>query len=328
MSQRSHHNWLRSLSRASAILAVLAFAAHTASAANLMFIGQYENLRPVPQLIDSIPASSPQTLVTTANGLTLPSKAFSQAFTFTAVFPGYPYFGGTALRYQRLGVFSVSYNPPNGTTTFNPTNATYPYVTFSPPNGFVRQKFGPNGLGGPMTLIKSTYYFGQAAATGGGYYNFAVPFTLTYGGCRFCVDIAGFSTATHTFLTTGAGAPVTNVKALKAWGAPPMTGTVTLSNPTPNAATYTVFTGMDNRVPTASGSSGTLQMIAPRIMNGYGLLGPPPAPMDGTATVTGIQTGLVGTNRTTLQVTPEPAQVALLACGILSLAGLRRMRRR
>lgn len=337
MLRRLRSNRLRGPLRTGALMALflilITFAAQSASAQNVLFIGKYENLRPLPYVIDSIPPSSAQPLVTTpgattgqVNGFTLPTKAFSQAFSFTATFPGYPFLFGSADRYQKQAVFAASYNTPSGISTFNPTNVLYPYATLTPPPGFVRQNFGPNGFGGAMTIVKRTAYTGLFAAGIGGNYEFSIPFTLTYGGCRFCLDLAGFSIAEHTFATTGGTAmsPITNIKLFKAWGGPAMTGVITLSNPAPNAATYTVFTGMDNR--NAAGTSGTIQLISPRLLFGYGIEGPIPPPGDGTGTVTNIQTGVVGTLRTTIQV-PEPAQLALITVGAFGLVGLVRRRR-
>lgn len=145
------------------------------------------------------------------------------------------------------------------------------------------------------------------------------------------MDLAGASTAVHTFLTTGttgtggSSAPVSNIKLFKAWGGFAMTGAVTLSNPAPNAATYTIITAMDSR--NTAGTSGTIQLVTPRILYGYGIAGPPPAPQDGTGTVTGLQTGVVGANHTTLNFLPEPGQIALLGIGILGLMGISRLRR-
>lgn len=312
-----------------------ALAAQTASAQTVLFIGSYDQLRPNPRLVDEIPPSSPQTLVTTpgagtlVNGFTLPSRAFSQMFSFTtASIPGYPYLFGSADRYQGQATFAASYRTPNASSTINPTNVNYPYTTLMTPPGFIRQKFGPNGFGAPMTIFKRTNYTGLFDV-GAGASQFFAPFYLTYGSCvggPTCYDFIAISSAYHTTITTGGTAmlPVTNIRAFKGLGAPAMTGSVTISQPFSNFDTYTMFTAMDNR--NAAGTSGTIQVISPRLSFGYTILGPQPAPGDGSGTVVAFSGANMGAIRTSIQV-PEPAQIALISIGALGILGLRRIRR-
>ena len=68
-----------------ALVLLAALAAHTASSQTLLFHGNYDQLRPLPRVVDVIPPSSFGTLVTvpgTPVGFTVPSRLFSEMFSF------------------------------------------------------------------------------------------------------------------------------------------------------------------------------------------------------------------------------------------------------
>lgn len=318
------------------LVALLTFAAQVASANNNMFIGKFVQENPGNRLIGSFTAASPQPLVTVpatgtqvVDGFTLPLKRFSLVSgPTTRSFPGYLYVVSTN-RYNKAGAFEEGFHPKSGLSTFNPPNSGYPYATLTPPPGFVRRQFGPNGFGGPMPIVGNAYFDGQVAG-GVGYFDFAAQLTASWGhGPGFQKDVGGWSTAAHQSLTTGTpaapGGPVTNQKVFGIWGAEPMTGTVTLSNPLPFAATYKVATAMDDR---NLAGTGTIQMIQPGLSYGYGVVGGPvPPPLDGSRGITNLRNGTINLIRTVVTV-PEPGQVALISAGILGLGGLARFRRR
>lgn len=336
MAKRFRDRLLGSLVRSSgavlALLVLLSIGAQSANAQNNLFIGSLIQENPGNRVLGSFGPSSPQPLVTTAatgtqvnDGFTLPSKQFSlMSGPTTKSFPGYLYVV-TTTRYNKAGAFSDGFHPKGGVSTLAPPNTGYPYLTLTPPGGFVRRKFGPNGFGGPMGFIANANFDGQAAAQTG-YYDFAAALTANWGsGPGFVQGLGGWSTAAHQSLTTGSGAAVTNQKVFKIVGAEMMTGTATMSNPLPFAATYKIATAMDDRNPAGTG---TIQMIQSALSYGYGVVGgATPPPLDGSRAVTSLQTGTINMQRAIITV-PEPAQFALLSSGIFGLFGLARLRRR
>lgn len=338
------HDLLRSLERSFgptlALLVLLAFAAQSASAQNNLFIGKYEQIDPSPRIIGSFVAGSTQPIVTTPatgtqvnDGFTLPSKQFVlQSGPIASTFPGYV-FVRTTYRHNGAGAFSDGFHPKSGVDLLNAPDSVYPYATLSPPVGFIRRKFGPNGFGGPMNVVGSAMFAGTKVGVGGvGFSDFGALLTATWGAVPFLPgsnrDIAGWSTAVHQSLTTmtpgDPGNPVSNNKVLEIHGAELMTGTATMSNPLPYAVTYKIATAMDER---NGAGEGTIQMIAPGLSYNYAVVGPAPPPLDGSRAVTSLLTGTTLLVRTTITL-PEPGQFALISSGIFGLFGLARLRRR
>src|SRR3990172_2247454 len=176
----AEHRMTRLFVRAGAFLLLLT-AGHAASAANVLFSGEMARVFPitVPIAVAATPASLMITPASPAAGFTLRQNAFYQSTTFSATFPGYPYFiayGGQGLG-GPAGPFAA--NALTDTVTLLPTNSQYPYVTATPRAGFIRMKPGPNGFGGPLPVHKDFAYRGLIAGSVG-YYDFFIEFTPDY----------------------------------------------------------------------------------------------------------------------------------------------------
>jgi len=101
--------------------------------------------------------------------------------------------------------------------------------------------------------------------------------------------------------------------------APFTTGMVTADQPGPNFHTEFQLTGYDNR--TANGLSGVVSMVRPRLVQTYTVYPDPNDPVEHTwASATAWQMDF--------HFLPEPGSTAMVASGLVVLAGLYRLRRR
>jgi hypothetical protein len=102
---------------------------------------------------------------------------------------------------------------------------------------------------------------------------------------------------------------------------PSTTGTQYLYQPFGYYITQYTYAGYDNRTP--SGLSGTLSLVRPMVLQYFGVQQAPP-PYIGWNETQGWM------YRTTMKFlgVPEPGSLLMLGCGILTLAGLFRLRMR
>ena len=275
-------------------------------------------------------AGQGKTLMTTPNAtataFTIPDKAMSASFSFTANFPGYPYFKGYAKAFQAGGpAFAPGVAPPSPVTFMLP-NSTYPYAPLSTASGFMRLKPGANRFGGRAPLVRDIQYSGLLSASTG-FYDFNFDAYYVFGDVSRGPNTSwgthgwGFGTATHQSLTTGmvvdgTGPLVQAGSVGRALTAIWMTGTATFSASNPQE--YSIRIGLDNR--TASGM-GTIQLVQPLHSYVYTVLEVPP-PRDGTGTILNLRAGSGSMNVLTVNMLPEPGQLSLLAAGALGLGGL------
>ena len=271
------------------------------------------------------------TLMTTPNAtaaaFTIPSKAIALSFSFSASFPGYPYFKGYAANFQAGGpAFAPNVAPPSPVTFMLP-NSTYPYAKLTTATGFLRLKPGGNRFGGRAPLVRDIYYSGLVAATTG-LYDFVFDAYYVFGDVSRGPNTSwgthgwGFGSAVHQSLTTGngnatsPGLPNQQGSVGRALSAVWITGTATFlaSNP----YEYSIRIGVDNRT---AGGKGSIQLVQPLHSYVYSVLEVPP-PEDGTGTITALRAGSGSMNVLTVNMLPEPGQLSLLAAGALVLGGL------
>lgn len=269
------------------------------------------------------------TLVTTptTNGgadFTVPSKIFSvmYSFAFTAP-PTFPNVSVTVTRYNKSGTLMAGNWTPNAIMTFTDPDTQYPFVTATPPTGFVRANVGPQGLAGPLPRRLFSFY----------------DFTLVNPGVGVTLAEAIVSGTTGGPLSNNRGqlgyffgTNQTNMTEMgtigfmepNIWA---FTGTVTVSQPGPFYDQYIVLTGMDDRT---AGGAGKIQVVSGALVHSYNMT-PLPPPQDETGTPTDYLSGTGFAHKTEFEFlpVPEPGQIALLGMGVLGLASIgMKMRRR
>ena len=311
------------------VFVAVAFTAQMSAAQSALFSGSIKRFTNAATATQATAASQVAnvTAAAPAAGFTLPAQAFDAGFSFTTTgVPGYAFISGM-VEFENGAGGPFAANALTTTVTVLPNETQYPFNTLSPGMGFLRLKPGPNGFGGVAPLHKDDdYYFIFAASTG----NYAADAIVDYdyGLGNGVVDntgvYGGWTAAQHTFLTTGGGQPVEFGRILKNVGALAFTGTATASAPL-GVATYRVVTGMDSR--NAAGTTGTIQLVTPRLAHNYSV-SPLPPPLDGTATVGGLLTDFGLTARIELNFLPEPGRFAAFGAGVLALGLLLRVRRR
>lgn len=124
----------------------------------------------------------------------------------------------------------------------------------------------------------------------------------------------------HTYLTTGAGEPLTNRVKYFYTTAPWTTGQLAFYQPLGSYLTRATVTGSDNR--TSLGLEGKMSLVVPWLTQMY-LMVP------GEPTIAAWHTGSI--NRNIIQFfgdAPEPGGILLLGVGVAVMVGLVRLRRR
>ena len=340
MIQGQRHGALKVVRVAALLLIGLAVAqAQTASAGNVLFWGDLQQVDAYYPLLDVITIGEGQTAMTTpgaVQGFTVPDKAFSAmgSGSFVSVFPTYPFFSYVATFSNGPGLLGPSALAPNTTITMLASNSQYPYLTASPAPGFVRLKAGPNGFGGPMKMVQRRVTNFTKIPLVGGLSQGVASVSWAGGSALGGQKIIGGGWGQHTSLTTGGGNPVAFAAATVVRPrAIAMTGTVTISNPVGAATTYSVQTGMDSRVASSTAFAGSIQLVAARQLYNYDVTVPVPIgvpPGDGSGTVNSLVFGGTSVMKASLNFlpVPEPATTSLLASGVLALAGLAMKRRR
>jgi len=282
-------------------------------------------------------------------GFTIPSKAFDAGIiSYTAMFPGYPYFKGYRTRFVTSGSFTKSFKVPNTSYTVMASNmvstAVYPHaLPQTIPGAYARIKAGPNGFGGFWGFADLGYLSGilSSVGGGGGFSDFyfkpnpygavvGIPKGLRHDGgknnwaslqpsipSRTCCHYTNITNQTSTMINLGFMAP-------HFMNAGHFTGTATASGPEGGYATKVTYTGMDLRTPL--GLSGTITMVAPGMLINNLLANPPD--FSGNSPVQVVNASAPSMTLTTLTFLPEPSQLVLLATGVTGLLALRRFKGR
>jgi hypothetical protein len=164
---------------------------------------------------------------------------------------------------------------------------------------------------GPQMDVRKSYTDGSAMAfidTRRGDHQYGGPF-----------DIYRFTVSGTNPVTTGDG-NLYHVRAPYIYTlAPFTTGMVTVDQPGPDFHTEFQLTGYDNRTP--NGISGVVSMVRPRLVQTYKVYPNPSEPIQHTwASASAWQMDF--------HFLPEPGSSAMLASGLVLLAGLYRLRRR
>ncbi len=284
------------------------------------------------------PVAAVQDGAASAASFAIPSNAFDGgSFSYTAAFPGYPYFKAYRDRWMTAGAFAKSFKVPGTSYTIMRPNviatSQYPNALPTTPNaGLIRVKAGPQGFGGFWGVRDEGFIIGTLASLGGGggYSDFyfrgltggavaGLPNGIDNAGPTqtLCCQFSRINNQTNPTQTAG-------LIGVHVGGVGHITGTVTVSGPIGGYATVVTYTGMDGR--TGMGTNGTLSMVAPTLVMNYTLANQPT--FDQTTLVTGLNTESPGVVKTTLTFLPEPSQVAMLAAGSVGLLGLVRLQRR
>jgi hypothetical protein len=193
---------------------------------------------------------------------------------------------------------------------------------YMPRYGVMRQTPGTNRFGGTMALVSNLYAEGKYVASVG-YYDFyfnanptpmAAP-PLSVGQYGFVLT----GMLTHSYLQYK-GLPLAFDGPAVATFMPSTTGTQYLYQPFGYYVTQYTYAGYDNRTP--NGLSGTLSLVRPFVIQYFGILDVPPAPYAAWNETQGFM------YRNTLTFLPEPGSLLMLGCGVLTVAGLFRLRMR
>ena len=279
---------------------------------------------------------------------TVPSKAFAGGtFSYTAAFPGYPFFKAYRTRFMTGGNFAQNHLVPGTSFTLGRANTVgatqYPNaLPTSPTQGVISVKAGPNGFGGFWGLYDDGRITGtlESQGGGGGYSDFrfkplphgAVPGLAKGnwqdGGKNNWPSLASSNNPTkccqYSVITNQTNpSQMGGLVGARIEGVGHLTGTIVVSVPSGNYATKVTYIGADAR--TAAGLNGTISLVAPGLVHNYVTDGVP-AVGTGTTGITSLNTGAPDTIQTTLTFLPEPSQFALLGAGMLGLLGLARHR--
>jgi hypothetical protein len=239
-----------------------------------------------------------------------------------------------------LTPFSINYNDvhnaawhvnrqhsaaPTTTTTVNIIDKTSTAVGgdfYFPRYGVLRQTPGAHRFSGTLATVSALHTRGQFVASVGGYYDFTFNANATpMATAPPAVGQSGFvftGTLIHSSISYK-GRPLAFELPVVQTLMPATTGTQYVYKEYGYIQTKYTVAGYDNRTP--SGLFGTLSMVQPTVLNYYALtVAPPPTNflLETQAFVT----------RTTITFLPEPGSLLMLGCGILTLAGLFRLRMR
>ena len=267
-------------------------------------------------------ATTNASVMTGTGGFTLPAGQFALASAFTAVFPGYPYFGAAVGATNFTGSFMTGYFPKSLMTTIAVDTTGFPDLPSIPRAASVKITYGSAGFGGNMLLSHTHDYFGTVAG-GFGSYDFTNYFHQLRGiGAPWNTD-AVRGAKLHQTATTG-GPTMAPVPAASLAGSsrfPFFTGTLMAYAPQGISVTTFTGSGADSRTSTFH-ASGMISLVAPNIVYSYA------AVPDEFGTITILFNNFVSFDQINLNFLPEPKRLALLATGLLGLFALSRLRRR
>jgi hypothetical protein len=236
--------------------------------------------------------------------------------------------------------FSINYiDLHNGAVTFKKSHSLAPTATttvraadktstavggslYMPRYGTMMQKPGANRFGGTMGLVSNLRAVGQYKASVGFYDFYFNAAATAMVAAPFSVGEYGFvltGMLTHTSLSYK-GQPLAFDAPAVATNMPSTTGTQYLYQDFGYYVTQYTYAGYDNRTP--NGLYGTLSLVRPFVLQYFGILDVPPAPY---AAWNETQAFMY---RNTITFLPEPGSLLMLGCGILTLAGLFRLRMR
>jgi hypothetical protein len=214
---------------------------------------------------------------------------------------------------------------PTAITTVNAydkTNTAAAGKLYMPRYGLLRQTPGPNRFGGTMAIVSNLHTKGTVAAAVGWYdFTFNANATAMLTGPvsvgQYGIAITGMITH-QTIMYPGGKSMIFDAPVI-ATLMPSTTGTQYLyQNKGYYVTTYT-YAGYDNRTP--NGLYGTLSLVRPMVLNYFWTSVEPPPFVAG-----GDSQGFM--YRNTITFLPEPGSLLMLGCGILTLAGLYRLRLR
>lgn len=278
-------------------------------------------------------------------GFTIPSKAFDAGIvSYTAMFPGYPFFSGYRTRFMTSGSFTRDFKVPNTSYTIRPqTNqgtAVYPNaLPGTVPLAYMKIKVGSNGFGGYWGVNNGGTLQGIASSFGGGggfsdfYFRpnpygavVGIPKGLDHDGGKnnwpsLAPSIPLINCCAYSKLVNQTS-PMINLGIMFVrYQRGHFTGTATVSGPEGGYATKFTYSGMDSRTPL--GLNGTISLVAPGIFTGF-LLNIPPT-FTGNTPVQLLNLSAPLFVLTDLTFVPEPSQWFLLATGVTGLLALRRL---
>ena len=322
MTQRLVGNYFSSvvLGLISIALASPAWAAPVMFAGNIVTENAYNGTIVFPRTAPgagalSVSGSGPASF-TVPSGAFVTPRMYLISTGFTLPGPGFvgsvaAYFSGS----NSAGILSPSFWTPSASFYFPANTTVFPGGPSSPRSGYFRLIAGPNGFGGNMPhIFKGSYsvhfttppiqhvWFGIRGS------GFGAPLPMAVSNPSAIVG--------NTITVMGLTFSLIAASARAAW----LTGTVTAYVPSHSPfvpmQVYTAL-GVDGR--NAPGTSGTISLVTPQVLNSYSTVGT-------TIVVKENQTASVST--LTVTFLPEPAYLTLLATGFGGLFALSRIRRR
>jgi hypothetical protein len=253
------------------------------------------------------------------------SGALSRTDTTTWTGPLTPFSINYIDVHNAAATFKKSHSlAPTATTTVRAADKTSTAVGgafYMPRNGTLIQTPGTPRFGGTMGLVSNLHAVGQYVASVG-YYDFYFDASATaMAAPPFSVGQYGFvltGMLTHSYLQYK-GQPLAFDGPGIATFMPSTTGTQYLYQDFGPYITQYTYAGYDNRTP--NGLFGTLSLVRPFVLQYFGVTLAPPSFIAWNETQGFIY-------RNTITFLPEPGGLMMLGCGVLTLAGLFRLRMR
>ena len=203
-----------------------------------------------------------------------------------------------------------------GPVTVNATNVIYPIPTATPRQMTFRAIPGAAGFGGKMPIDASKHYDFDLQ-TANGIWDATAAVTGTWGGKSLGAGaIGGYSHGTNRTLTS-VGLPLERSDWAFSVAGPWLTGSVTAMEP--QGYYVSTFTGAGGDARNATGDTGTISLVTPKIQYIYNRFG---------GTVTNMREAWTSIYRTNITFVPEPSHTTLLASGAFAVLAFARLRRR
>ena len=258
----------------------------------------------------------------------LPGVYPNGVFTFTA---------DVGRRNIGTGAFGAAFTP-SATWTVPVNTTAYPNIATQPRSGFIRLRVGSQGFGGNLLLSDRGTYIGKRlpvwlifflspanAPTLDDHYNYSgtVEFTQTAMGWIGSGPLPTGATNPSGIVGVSINTPFTYAWALPiaaSTRAPWVTGTATVKHYHRGATLTFTAVGVDGRNP--AGTTGTISLVTPRVLNTYVevynfFAGSDFYKRNQSASVSTLS----------LSFLPEPSRWVLIASGLVGLVALARSRR-
>jgi len=264
-------------------------------------------------------ASETVSVMQGSGGFTVPQGVFTLASSYTAVFPGYPFFT-FEMEFSQTGKgsFRTGYFPKSFMTTLAVDTAGFPKLSGTTRSATIMVTVGSRGFGGNMNLsLYRDYYWTTAGQLG--LYDVTLTFRQLRGRGAPWNSRAGRGRFVNQTLET-TGTAMNPLQVAHVWGSsrfPFFTGTIRVYQPQGFQATTWTATGSDTRT---TPLSGMVSLVSPSLLYGYRAF------PDEFGAVVGLTGAFGAVDKLNVSFLPESSRLGLLVGGLLGLLGLSRRR--